>query len=259
MARWHSGRTRIQLKLATQRARMLQEKKESLAKQARRDIADLVHRGKLETARVKTESLILDDVRAPLTQVHIELLELLELYCETLYARFALLELPGSEPDEAIREPLLAILHAAHRTELTELHVLQDMLSTRYGAELAQDARENKDACVSPRVTRKLAFHMPEDALVDAYLGESTCDAHAVCRAYDVPLPGAAPAAEARDGGGTAPVAGAAGGAVSADSAAAAEDDAATDGRRPAPDRAAQDPPEWDALMRRFAALKRPS
>lgn len=86
MPRWNGARTKIQLKLAIQRARMLQEKKESLAKQARREIADLVQRGKMETAHVKTESLIMEDV-------HIELLELLELYCETLHARFALLEL----------------------------------------------------------------------------------------------------------------------------------------------------------------------
>lgn len=86
MVRWASGRTKVQLKLAVQRAHMLQAKRESLAKKERRDIADLVVRGKVETARVKTESLIMDDV-------HIELLELLELYCETLHARFALLEL----------------------------------------------------------------------------------------------------------------------------------------------------------------------
>ncbi|KAI3629104.1 hypothetical protein CBS9595_000176 [Malassezia furfur] len=150
MVRWASGRTKVQLKLAVQRAHMLQAKRESLAKKARRDIADLVVRGKVETARVKTESLIMDDV-------HIELLELLEL----------------TEPPEAIREPLLAILHAAHRTELVELHTLQEMLAARYGPELAKDALDNVDECVSPRITRKLAFHMPPPELVDAYMDES--------------------------------------------------------------------------------------
>lgn len=80
----------------------------------------------------------------------------------------------STEPPEAIREPLLAILHAAHRTELAELHTLQEMLAARYGPELAKDALENVDGCVSPRVTRKLAFHMPPPELVDAYMDEST-------------------------------------------------------------------------------------
>lgn len=94
---------------------MLQKKKEAIAKKERKEIAALVERGKEETARVKTEGIIAEDVSgdvgrhrnkcspAPLlplpaphkTQIHIELLEILELYCETLLARFTLLDLPG--------------------------------------------------------------------------------------------------------------------------------------------------------------------
>ena len=65
---------------------MLQEKKEALAKSARRDIATLVERGKLETARLRVEQSIHEDI-------HVELLELLEMYCELLLARFGILEL----------------------------------------------------------------------------------------------------------------------------------------------------------------------
>ncbi|EDP42733.1 hypothetical protein MGL_2933 [Malassezia globosa CBS 7966] len=165
MTRWNAARTKIQLKLAIQRSRMLQEKKAALAKRARLDIAELVERGKLESARIKVESLIMDDV-------HLELLEVLELYCETLHARFALLELKNTEPDDAIREPMLAVIHAAHRTELQELHVLKDMLSARYGSEFADAALENPDGRVPERITRKLAFSMPSPELVDAYLTE---------------------------------------------------------------------------------------
>lgn len=58
-----------------------------MAKKSRREIAALIEKGKLETARIKTEGIIADDV-------HVELLELLELYSEMLLARFALLDLP---------------------------------------------------------------------------------------------------------------------------------------------------------------------
>lgn len=71
--------------LAVQRLRILQQKKEAQAKSSRRDIATLVERGKLETARIKVENIINEDI-------HVELLELLELYCELLIARFGLLE-----------------------------------------------------------------------------------------------------------------------------------------------------------------------
>lgn len=86
-----------------QRLRTLQEKKEAQAKAARRDIATLLERGKVETARIKVESsnssfrlisvsisyrtlLVINE------DIYLELLELLELYCELLIARFGLVE-----------------------------------------------------------------------------------------------------------------------------------------------------------------------
>lgn len=87
------------------------EKKESLAKTARRDIATLIERNKLETARIKTESIIHDDI-------HVELLEILELYCELLTARFGLLDTSAKEPDPGVYEAVCAVIHAATHTEL---------------------------------------------------------------------------------------------------------------------------------------------
>ena len=92
---WHASRTRVQLRLAAQRTHMLLEKKvrprtdrNALAKRARYDVAELVRGGKLETARIRTENMILDDV-------FIEVLEILELYAETVSSRFALVERQG--------------------------------------------------------------------------------------------------------------------------------------------------------------------
>ncbi|WFD23224.1 Vacuolar protein sorting-associated protein ist1 [Malassezia equina] len=222
MARWQAARTRIQLKLAIQRAHMLQAKKEALAKRTRLEIAELVDRGRMETARVKTESLILDDI-------HTELLELLELYCEMLYARFALLEIKSSvasqeEPEDAIREPLLAVLHAAHHTDVQELHVLQDMLCARFSKEFAQAALNNEDGCVPERVANKVAYRMPPPDLVDAYLRE-------ICRAYHIALPSEAPITDTQP----------------------ADTPAST-----ATEEGQQGDQAWSALMKRFEALKQP-
>ena len=145
-----------------------------MAKQARRDISNLVEKGKLETARIKTEGIISEDI-------HLELLELMELYAETLLARFALLDLPSREPDLSILPALTAIIHAAPRTELKELHVLREMLMAKFGREFAQDVMDNKDSCVPERVMHKLAVEAPDPKLVDLYIYE-------ICRAYDVPF-----------------------------------------------------------------------
>lgn len=147
---------------------------EAMAKQARRDIAALVEKGKLETARIKTEGIISEDI-------HLELLELMELYAETLLARFALLDLPTREADLSILPALCAIIHAAPRTELKELHVLREMLMAKFGREFAQDVMENKDGCVPERVMNKLLVEAPDAKLVDLYIFE-------ICKAYDVPF-----------------------------------------------------------------------
>lgn len=145
-----------------------------MAKQARRDISALVEKGKLETARIKTEGIISEDI-------HLELLELMELYAETLLARFALLDQPTREPDLSILPALTAIIHAAPRTELKELHVLREMLMAKFGREFAQDVMDNKNSCVPERVMNKLLVEAPDAKLVDLYIFE-------ICKAYDVPF-----------------------------------------------------------------------
>ncbi|CCF52046.1 hypothetical protein NDA11_003241 [Ustilago hordei] len=172
MVPYNGARTKVQLKLTIQRCKMLQEKKEAMAKQARRDISALVEKGKLETARIKTEGIISEDI-------HLELLELMELYAETLLTRFALVDLPTREPDISILPALCAIVHAAPRTELKELHVLREMLMAKYGREFAQDVMDNKDGCVPERVISKLLVDTPDAKLVDLYIFE-------ICKAYDV-------------------------------------------------------------------------
>ncbi|KAJ7755058.1 regulator of Vps4 activity in the MVB pathway-domain-containing protein [Mycena maculata] len=192
MPPWNAPKAKVQLRLSVQRLRMLQQKKEAQAKASRRDIASLLERGKIETARVKVETIINEDI-------HVELLELLELYSELLLARFGLLDQNTREPDPGISEGVCSIIHAAPRTELKELHVLRDILMHKYGREFSMAVMENRDGCVSERVVRKLGNATPSTELVDAYLTE-------IAKAYGVewaPLPAYAEAAneEGPDGG----------------------------------------------------------
>ena len=57
--------------MSIQRLRTLQEKRLALAKKSRREIADLLLKGRLETSKLRVEGLIQDDI-------YVELLELLE-------------------------------------------------------------------------------------------------------------------------------------------------------------------------------------
>jgi len=71
--------------MSVTRLRLMQQKQTALAKQARRDLAGLLEQGREESAKVRVENIIRDDL-------FVEMLEILELYCELLLARFGLLE-----------------------------------------------------------------------------------------------------------------------------------------------------------------------
>jgi len=165
MIPWNPTKAKVQARLAVQRLRTLQEKKEAQAKSSRRDIATLLEKGKLETAKVKVENIINEDI-------YVELLELLELHCELIIARFGLLDQNTKDPDPRINESVCCIIHAAPRTELKELNVLRDMLMRKFGREFSIGVMENREGCVSDRVMNKLRLDMPSPELVDAYLYE---------------------------------------------------------------------------------------
>jgi hypothetical protein len=75
----------VQLKMSVNRLRLMQQKQSALAKQARRELAKLLDEGKEESAKIRVENIIREDL-------FVEMLEILELYCELLLARFGLLE-----------------------------------------------------------------------------------------------------------------------------------------------------------------------
>ncbi|EGO05271.1 hypothetical protein SERLA73DRAFT_43681, partial [Serpula lacrymans var. lacrymans S7.3] len=171
--------------LSVQRLRIIEQKKEAQAKSSRRDIAMLLEKGKIESARVKVEAIIHEDI-------HVELLELLELYCELLLARFGLLDQNSREPDPGISEGVCSIIHAAPRTDLKELQVLRELLMHKYGREFSAAVMENRNGCVSDRVLKKLTIATPSGELVDGYLGE-------IARGYHVDWAPAPPPLRAVD------------------------------------------------------------
>ncbi|KIR39642.1 hypothetical protein I307_01524 [Cryptococcus deuterogattii 99/473] len=168
MPPWNAPRTKVQIKLAIQRLRTLQQKKSALAKSSRREIADLLAKGRVETCRLRVEGLIQDDI-------YVELLELLELYLEMLQARFNILEAsPATEPDPSISDAVCSIVYAAPRTELKELQVLREILMHRFGRTFALGLlpTEPPPPTVPARVAHKLKLFTPGEELVDAYLWE---------------------------------------------------------------------------------------
>ncbi|KAG0343716.1 hypothetical protein BG004_005053 [Podila humilis] len=157
-------RAKVQLKLSVNRLQMLQSKKNMLAQQQRKEIARLLEIGKEESARIRVEHIIREDFST-------EALEIIELYCELLLARFGLLE-QLKTCDPAILEAVNTIIYAAPRSEVKELLLVRDQLAAKFGRDFITIAMENKDDSVNPRIIQKLKVQTPDPYLVNRYLEE---------------------------------------------------------------------------------------
>lgn len=166
--------------MCIQRLRYIQSKQQSLAKKSRRDVAQLLADGKEQKAHYRIESLINDDV-------HEELLEILELYCELLHARIGLLnsvqdeaDLIENHRDDGINEAVRAVVFAAlHASEVKELQQAKDLFAFKLGADFLRAIVDEKMG-VPDKVLKKCSPRLPDEELVILYLKE-------IAMTYNVP------------------------------------------------------------------------
>lgn len=166
--------------MCIQRLRYAQDKQQALAKQYRREVAQLLVDSKEQKAHYRVESLINDDV-------HIELLEILELYCELLLARVSILngikdevDLLSNHIEDGINEAVRALVYATiHASEIKELAQVRDLLTFKFGQDFLKVILEEKVG-VPDKVVKKCSPNLPADELVTLYLKE-------IARTYDAP------------------------------------------------------------------------
>src|SRR5438874_12258790 len=120
-------------------------------------MAHLLEAGKEESARIRVENIIREELS-------VELLEILELYCELLLARVGLLD--AKECDPGLEEAVKSIIYAAPRTDVKELQQARALLVEKFGKEFALQAVENSDGKVEERVLKQLRVEPPPEPLV---------------------------------------------------------------------------------------------
>jgi vacuolar protein sorting-associated protein IST1 len=147
-------------------------------------MSHLLEAGKEESARIRVENIIREELS-------VELLEILELYCELLLARIGLLE--AKECDPGLEEAVKSIIYAAPRTDVRELQQARSLLVEKFGKEFALQAVENSDKKVAERVLEKLKVEPPPQDLVTGYLRE-------IARTYNVDWPKGEPETPQQDG-----------------------------------------------------------
>lgn len=166
--------------MCIQKLRYAQDKQQAIAKQDRRSVAQLLKAGKETKAHYRVESLISNDV-------HVELLEILELYCELLHARVNILSLVDDEValisnhlDDGINEAVRALVYSvAYVPEVRELQQLRDLMTFKFGPEFT-NAILQEQVGVPDKVLSKCSPKLPSTELVELYLRE-------IAKTYDAP------------------------------------------------------------------------
>eukprot|EP01134_Creolimax_fragrantissima_P007302 CFRG7302T1 len=174
-----SGRLKVDLKLCAQRLQQAQRKRSNQNLVARREIATLLAAGKESSARVKAEFVVKDDEI-------VEAMEMIELFCNLLSARFGLLA-SMQYCDDSILKEICSIIWVAPRMseDIRELDTLMKNLIAKYGEEFGKAALENKDSCVNDKLYKKMDLRPPSKKLINAYL-EAIAETHNV--AWEAPL-----------------------------------------------------------------------
>eukprot|EP00123_Amoebidium_parasiticum_P006067 comp17126_c0_seq1/m.15906 comp17126_c0_seq1/g.15906 ORF comp17126_c0_seq1/g.15906 comp17126_c0_seq1/m.15906 type:complete len:287 (-) comp17126_c0_seq1:47-907(-) len=173
MGKFNAKKLKVDLKLAAQRCKNIHTKRSNLQAVARKEVAKLLASGKDDSARVKCEQIIREDNT-------LEVLEIMEMLCNTLLARFGIIDTMKYIEDSII-EPVCTILYAAPRLpqEVKEIHEVREELYNKYGGEVGIKAMENEGNCVNARVVKRLDPKPPSKKLVNAYLKE-IADTHSV-------------------------------------------------------------------------------
>ncbi|KAI0244887.1 Vacuolar protein sorting-associated protein ist1 [Massospora cicadina] len=160
------ARLKIHLKLCINRLKLLRAKKDALSLQSRREVSALLANNKEASAKIRVESIVRDDDLC-------EVLEMLELYCELLLARFGLLESTVGSFDASLVEATHGLIYSAARcSEVKELLLIRDQLALKIGREAYLAIVNDTGKSVNPRIVNKLLGTTPNPILVERYLAE---------------------------------------------------------------------------------------
>ncbi|ELW50700.1 IST1 like protein [Tupaia chinensis] len=130
-------RLQVNLTLVINHLKLLEKKKTELAQKARKETADYLVTGKDECPRICVEHIIWEDYL-------VEAMEILELYCDLLLARFGLIQ------------------------SMKELD--SDQLCAKYSKEYGKLCKTNQIGTVNDRLMHKLSVEAPPKILVERYL-----------------------------------------------------------------------------------------
>jgi len=160
------NKLKTNLRLSINRLKLLEKKKSEMAMKSRKEIADYLAAGKIERAKIRVEHIIREDYM-------VEAMEVLEMYCDLLLARFGLIQ-QMKTLDDGLAEAISSLIWVAPRmqADVQELKAVSEQFAAKYGKPYAQACRENAVGTVSAKLMHKLSVQAPPKITVEKYLIE---------------------------------------------------------------------------------------
>lgn len=148
------------------RLKLLEKKKTEMALKSRKEIADYIQIGKPERAKIRVEHIIREDYL-------VEAMEIVEMYCDLLLARFGLIE-QMKNLDDGLAEAISSLIWVSPRlqADVQELKTVSDQLVAKYGKPYGLACRENSVATVSEKLMHKMSVQAPPKLTVEKYIIE---------------------------------------------------------------------------------------
>ncbi|KAG4306368.1 hypothetical protein PORY_000356 [Pneumocystis oryctolagi] len=160
------NKLKIQTKLCMNRLRLVQRKMLATHKLLEKEIVILLEKNMKQNLMVKAENIIRENMK-------IELLGILDLYCEMLLSRFHLLR--KGHCHEQIEQAICTLIYAAPRCEIKELYNMNEIFRLYFGKEFIQNSIENVHGKIDPKVVERLSNEPLNNNVIECYLQEIAC------------------------------------------------------------------------------------
>ena len=155
--------------MACGRIQTASNNKSALLKQHTREVAAFLAEDppQEEKARIRAEALMRDENL-------VASYEILQLNCKLVHERINHIQHTKTCPHDLIGV-ICTLIWAADRVNVTELPLIREQFSAKYGKIFKKNAMQNNGGCLNKHVVSKLSVEPPAASMVQAYL-ERLCD-----------------------------------------------------------------------------------
>ncbi|KAF7819712.1 IST1-like protein [Senna tora] len=149
---WLTNLSKIALKLAVSRIKLLKNKREVQLKQLKRDVAKLLQSGQDQIATIRVEHVVREEKT-------MTAYDFIEIYCELIAARLPIIESQKNCPTD-LKEAISSVIFASPRcADIPELSDVRKHITAKYGKEFVSAAVELRPEC---GLVEKLSAKAPD-------------------------------------------------------------------------------------------------